>query len=83
MDPNRPDNDISGGSRNVLLIFKRFAQAHQEILDAMSDSKRVSLLDWMLGGRYDSFDWQRNRLRELYRATRGEPESDNSEPSTA
>lgn len=74
MDPNRPDNDISGGSGNTVLIFKRFAQAHQEILDAMSNAKRISLLDWMLGGKYDSFAWQRTRLEELYRATHGDSE---------
>lgn len=83
MDPNRPDNDISGGSRNVGLIFSRFARAHQEILEAMSDARRVCLLDWMLGGKYDSFDWQRNRLKDLYRAQRGEPEIDSFQPSTA
>ena len=83
MDPNRPDNDISGGSRNVVLIFKRFAQAHQEILDAMSDPERISLLDWMLGGKYDSFAWQRNRLKVLYKAKRRGAEVDNPEPPMA
>lgn len=83
MDPNRPENDISGGSRNVMLIFKHFAQARQEILEAMSDVKHISLLDCMLGGNYDSFTWQRMRLKELYRAKYGKLEINEPEPSAA
>lgn len=74
MDPNNPENDISGGSRNVGLIFDRFAQAHQEILEAMKSPTRSSLLDWMLGGEYGVFTHQRNHLEKLYRQTRGSPE---------
>lgn len=66
MDPNQAYNDISGGSRLVLLIFERFSHAHTEILRAMKTPARISLLDWSLGGNYDSFTFQRNRLRELY-----------------
>ncbi len=66
MDPNQEHNDISGGSRLVMLIFKRFSHAHAEILRAMKTPGRISLLDWSLGGSYDSFTFQRNRLRELY-----------------
>lgn len=73
MDPNRPENDISGGSREVMLIFDRFALAHQEILQAMKRPGRVSLLDWLLGGNYESFASQRNHLLELYRKKWGSP----------
>lgn len=71
MDPNRADNDISGGSRLVMLIFERFARAHKELLQAMKSPGRISLLDWSLGGNYESFAVQRNRLRELYDEGRG------------
>ncbi|MCJ1392191.1 hypothetical protein MMC18_005058 [Xylographa bjoerkii] len=73
MDPNKPDNDISGGSRNVMLIFARFSRARDEILNAMENSNRASLLDWMLGGNYNTFLWQRARLRKLYAHNRGSP----------
>ena len=33
---------------------------------AMKDPTRVSLLDWMLGGDYENFTWQRDHLRDLY-----------------
>ena len=66
MDPNVPGHDISGGSRNVLAIFERFSTAHTEILAAMKTPGRISLLDWMLGGDYEAFKWQRNHLRQLY-----------------
>ena len=76
MDPNQPDNDISGGSKNVVLIFARFSRAHEEILRAMNAPNRPSLLDWMLGGNYNTFLWQRQRLKRLYRERYGclEPE---------
>ena len=74
MDPNNPDNDISGGSKNVTLIFKRFSQAHSEIKNAMKLPTRHSLLGWMLGGDYRIFTNQRSRLQKLYRHKRGTPE---------
>lgn len=71
MDPNSEFNDISGGSRLVLPIFERFSCAHKEILKAMKSPNRVSLLDWSLGGNYDSFRTQRKRLRDLYEEGHG------------
>lgn len=76
IDPNKPDNDISGGSKNVMQIFHRFARAHLEILKAMKSLNRPSLLDWSLGGNYESFVWQRDHLRKLYRQQWGTPEQD-------
>ncbi len=66
MDPNKPDNDVSGGSKNVSLIFSRFSRAHTELLKATRLMKRPSLLDWLLGGEYEAFTWQRNHLLGLY-----------------
>ena len=76
IDPNKPDNDISGGSKNVTQIFHRFARARLEILKAMKSPNRPSLLDWSLGGNYESFVWQRDHLRNLYRQRWGTPEQD-------
>lgn len=76
IDPNKPDNDISGGSKNVMQIFDRFARAHLEVLMAMKSPNRPSLLDWLLGGNYESFVFQRDHLRRLYRQRWGSPEQD-------
>jgi hypothetical protein len=76
MDPNVPGNDIAGGSKHIKLIFDRFAQARKEILAAINSSQRKSLLDWMLGGNYNMFLWHRKKLRELYEAKWGDPDSE-------
>ena len=76
MDPNKPDNDVSGGSRNVTMIFDRFSKAHRELLVAMKSRNRPSLLDWFLGGNYEDFLWQRNHLRYLYTERWGNPDQD-------
>lgn len=73
MDPNRTDNDISGGSSKILLIFDRFSKAHAELLRAMKAANRPSILDWSLAGNYESFVRQRNRLLDLYTERRGAP----------
>ena len=40
--------------------------AHEEIIRAMESSNRPSYLDWMLGGDYNTFLWQRRHLKELH-----------------
>jgi non-canonical poly(A) RNA polymerase PAPD5/7 len=72
IDPNRPENDIAGGSRLAPEIFKRFAEARAEILVAMKSPNSRSLLDRMLGGNYDVFLWHRTELKRLYVAKYGE-----------
>ena len=74
LDPNRSDNDISGGSNQVVTIFERMSRAHEEILNAMSSRNRKSLLDWLLGGDYNNFLWQRRHLKELFRKRFGDLE---------
>lgn len=71
MDPNNPQNDISGGSKNVGVIFDLFSAAHGRIMEAMRSPRRISLLDWALGGDYRSFAIQRQRLQGLYHAKWG------------
>lgn len=73
LDPNKPDNDISGGSKNVGRVFDLFSQAHNETMEAMK-SNAYSLLGWALGGNYRNFTLQRQRLRGLYEARWGSPE---------
>ncbi len=79
IDPNRPDNDISGGSSNVLSIFKLFSPAHDALrikMDELHHStveerKGETILGTVLGGNYGPFETQRARLKELHDA-RGE-----------
>ena len=66
IDPNKQSNDISGGSKRIQLIFDKFSQAREQLLQAMRLQSRKSLLDWMLGGNYNTFHWHRERLRSLY-----------------
>ncbi|KAL9034864.1 MAG: hypothetical protein Q9180_005173 [Flavoplaca navasiana] len=73
LDPNKADNDISGGSKNVGRIFDLFSQAYTETMGAMK-SNDFSLLGWALGGNYANFTTQRERLRGLYEARWGSVE---------
>lgn len=73
MDPNRPGNDISGGSHNVTLILRCFSEAHKHIIAAMRGSNRQSLLEETLGGNYEPILWQRDHLRRVYEEQWGSP----------
>ena len=67
VDPNNADNDISGGSRNILLVFEKFALARAEILAAMRSKTAESYLHCMLAGNYSRYLVARERLRRLNR----------------
>ena len=69
-DPNRPENNISGGSHNVRAIFKAFAQAHDTLTDRMratemNENIGGSMLGCILGGNYTKYIDHRRRLRSL------------------
>ena len=64
-DPNNLDNDISGGSKNVELIFEKFARAREEILAAMQSPSAESYLGPILAGNYSLYLTPRDRLRKL------------------
>ena len=49
-----------------MCILDQFAEAHAGILKAIKESNHSSLLNWMLGGNYESFGWQRRHLLNLY-----------------
>lgn len=72
VDPNRSDNDISGGSRKVGLIFEHFRGALHEIQNQLSriangQARDPSILGCILGGNYTSFEKQREILKDLDR----------------
>ncbi|KAI9881239.1 MAG: hypothetical protein M1830_005525 [Pleopsidium flavum] len=80
IDPNRPDNDISGGTKNILTILEHFAEAHRTLQRRMAALNNAdftnkddeSILGVILAGNYSAFETQRNRLRRLYEERLGE-----------
>lgn len=71
IDPNNPDNDISGGSHKIDTVFGRFRNAYSDLQRHMHQLHQgqistMSILECILGGNYESVDSQRERLRHLY-----------------
>lgn len=71
-DPNKPTNDISGGSRLIGDVFAVFRSAHAALAQhvAQIEAGQVfqgSMLECILGGNYSSFMHQRNKLSLLHR----------------
>jgi non-canonical poly(A) RNA polymerase PAPD5/7 len=72
IDPNNPDNDISGGSSNTAAIRDFFAQAYDGLQNRMGDMqysynrKNECLLGCILAGNYKSFKMQRDHLQHIY-----------------
>ncbi|KAH7070210.1 hypothetical protein FB567DRAFT_612987 [Paraphoma chrysanthemicola] len=69
-DPNRPDNNISGGSHKAEQAFKVFAEAHELLVNRMEASRLgnnvgSSILGSVIGGNYDAYIKQRNHLKTL------------------
>jgi non-canonical poly(A) RNA polymerase PAPD5/7 len=78
VDPNNPDNDISGGSREIGAILETFRHAHAALQTQMSkmssgESNEQSILGCIWGGNYDSFIRQRQKLSMLERGYASSP----------
>ncbi|KAF2097237.1 Nucleotidyltransferase [Rhizodiscina lignyota] len=73
LDPNRPANDISGGSSKAQLVMSLFSEAYAAILKRMTflesrgieGRKGASILGSVFAGDYSSFEHQRNLLANL------------------
>ncbi|KAI1628233.1 topoisomerase TRF4 [Exophiala viscosa] len=72
IDPNRPDNNISGGSRLISDIFKCFSSAHRALIQRLDayehrdpNSPASSLLGCLVGGNFSLFEAQRQVLYDL------------------
>lgn len=66
IDPNNPQNDISGGSRQVALVFSHFRAALLAIQNQMNKIRQgkadsSSILGCILAGNYSSFSKFRTR----------------------
>lgn len=71
IDPNRSDNDISGGSRLIDEVFNCFKGAHaliQRRLDQLrkGEASSGSILECILGGDYSAYATTRARLQRVY-----------------
>lgn len=74
IDPNRIDNDISGGAANTPRIVQCFSNAYHDLQNRMDqllkrdDNERVngSILGCIMGGNYSSFENQRAHLRLVH-----------------
>jgi non-canonical poly(A) RNA polymerase PAPD5/7 len=69
-DPNKLDNNISGGSRRAIDAFKVFSATYDTLTDRMRASKSgasvgPSLLGSIIGGNYMSYIKQRRHLQTL------------------
>ena len=70
IDPNNPENDISGGSSKFSSIQATFSELHailrQRVIEATQTSKQgFCILKDLLGGDYSSFRKQRAHLEKL------------------
>jgi len=72
IDPNRSDNDISGGSSNTREILRCFASSYKALQDTMgnlrhsTNRRNKSILGCILGGNYSSFKLQRDHLLHVH-----------------
>ncbi|KAG9235658.1 hypothetical protein BJ875DRAFT_541977 [Amylocarpus encephaloides] len=72
IDPNKSNNDISGGASNTPRVLECFSRAHKDLQERMDylqklpERTKESILDCVLGGNYESFELQRNHLQYLH-----------------
>jgi non-canonical poly(A) RNA polymerase PAPD5/7 len=71
VDPNLADNNISGGTAEIDLVLRCFAEAYIQLSARMgqrqsSGPNSGSLLIDLLGGDYGVYGQQRERLRQIY-----------------
>ena len=65
-DPNRPENNISGGSHKAREVFSAFGAAYRVLKDRIdSRSPGRSILECLLGGNYETYIMQRRHMQTL------------------
>lgn len=79
IDPNRSDNDISGGTQEIVLILKTFSQAFSTLQDRLGQLARGrrfenGLLGGVLAGDYQPYQQQREQLMRIYESKYGRTE---------
>jgi len=76
VDPNLADNNISGGTAEIDLVFRCFSEAYIQLSARMgqrqiSGPTSGSLLIDLLGGNYEAYGLQRERLRRIHSSRYG------------
>lgn len=72
IDPNRPDNNITGGSNQVDRILDLFSRTHTILLNRLDDfdnkgpEAAVSFLEELIGGNFTAYYDQRRALHAVY-----------------
>ncbi|CAI7593835.1 unnamed protein product [Penicillium glandicola] len=70
-DPNNRDNDISGGTKEIGLIFRAFANAHTALKNRMEylalvQGSNKSILEPIIAANFDEYIEQRFQLRQVF-----------------
>lgn len=77
IDPNRPENNISGGTNKIELIFQCFSEAHQVLISRLAaytdnPSTVSSFLEGIVGSDFTEYELQRDMLYELHYGSKRE-----------
>lgn len=75
IDPNKLDNDLSGGSSQARLIQRKFSESHKELVGLMKTLETAgmvlrrgqSFLRLVIGGDYERVVLQRGIMREVHK----------------
>ncbi|EKV05577.1 Topoisomerase family protein TRF4, putative [Penicillium digitatum Pd1] len=70
-DPNNRDNDISGGTKEIGLIFRAFSNAHTALKNRMEylalvQGSNKSILEPIIAANFDEYIEQRFQLRQVF-----------------
>ncbi|OKL64171.1 hypothetical protein UA08_00721 [Talaromyces atroroseus] len=71
-DPNRPENDISVGTKEIGLVFRCFSKAYDDLKSRMTllatsqNQTKVCFLDTIISACYDEYTDQRAHLRSIF-----------------
>lgn len=70
-DPNNADNDVSGGTREIALIFRAFSEAYQRLKERMistatAGQTQASILEAIIAANYEEYTEQRWQLRQVF-----------------
>ncbi|KAJ5558719.1 hypothetical protein N7535_009402 [Penicillium sp. DV-2018c] len=70
-DPNNPDNDISGGTKEITLILRTFGQAFDALKKRMEylalvQGPNQSILEPIIAANFDEYLEQRYQLRQVF-----------------
>lgn len=73
IDPNRPDNNITGGSNQITRIIDLFSKTHEMLMARLDDfvdpehrGNNFSFLEDLIGGNFAAYQEQRRSLHRVF-----------------